>query len=572
MFTKKRAVLVLVVAAMGVSALGFGSIGAEGKPSTPKPTTPKRVLIVLFDQMRPEYADRFGMANFKRLRAQGTNFDKAYLGYMGSETVISHNVIVSGQLPKHQGWVDEAYRDTNGWLGPVNAMHITGDLSLANFQTLVAHGGYPKLADYLHAKFPGTKFITVGEKSYAVESAAATGTPLAGDIAVRMSSRGPAGECVPVERMRHPSGLNVPSYLTAFCGRYYVNSSSSPANTYDYGTQLAFPSWMYPEEANRFVPGTDPAHLGGDVWVADAAMAMMENEPNWSGMFVTLGGIDKTGHMWGADQDTEGHDCTVGTGQVHGDCAAKIADAQLGRMLDKLAALGQLDETLVVLTADHGATHGGPLTNGGTSAANFYGKTTSGAGDTNWYYGPGTDVIDAGVPSTAYNSPSPALAPLIATGNVQFSYQSTSIQTWLKDRSAVKKAEATGIMKTLPGVIASYWRDGDHFVLGGTNPMTKSEKTWWKHHGQEIIDGMAADNGPDVVGLLHDDTSYGVYGDHGGATEEVQRVPMVFWSSNDRHGKTVGEPFRTPDIMPTVLRQLGIPLTHSVDGRSHKLK
>ena len=82
-------------------------------------------------------------------------------------------------------------------------------------------------------------------------------------------------------------------------------------------------------------------------------------------MFVTLGGIDKAGHMWGADQDTEGHDCSGrATGQVHVDCAAKIADAQLGRMLDKLEALGKLDDTLIVLTADHGATHGGLLTTG----------------------------------------------------------------------------------------------------------------------------------------------------------------------------------------------------------------
>ena len=104
-------------------------------------------------------------------------------------------------------------------------------------------------------------------------------------------------------------------------------------------------------------------------------MAMMEHE-NWSGMFVTLGAIDKAGHMWGADADTDGHDCSVGTGQVHVDCAAKIADVQLGRLLQKLDDLGQLDETLVVLTADHGATHGAP----------FLGKMTSGAGDSNWYY------------------------------------------------------------------------------------------------------------------------------------------------------------------------------------------
>ena len=64
-------------------------------------------------------------------------------------------------------------------------MHITGDLSLTDFGTLVDDAGYPKLADYLHTAYPGTKFITVGEKSYAVESATASH----GDIAVRLSSR-----------------------------------------------------------------------------------------------------------------------------------------------------------------------------------------------------------------------------------------------------------------------------------------------------------------------------------------------------------------------------------------------
>ena len=47
---------------------------------------------------------------------------------------------------------------------------------------------------------------------------------------------------------------------------------------------------------------------------------------------------------------------------------------------------------------------------------------------------------------------------------------------------------------------------------------------------------MAADDGPDVIGLLHDKTSYGVYGDHGGAQESVQRVPMVFWSPSLAYG------------------------------------
>ena len=102
--------------------------------------------------------------------------------------------------------------------------------------------------------------------------------------------------------------------------------------------------------------------------------------------------------------------------------------------------------------------------------------------------------------------------------------------------------------------------------------MTKSEEKWWKKTGQDIVDRMAADNGPDVVGLLHDDTSYGVFGDHGGATEEVQRVPMVFWTADDKKGHVSHEDFQTPDVLPTILKQLDIKQTAKTDGHARKVK
>jgi hypothetical protein len=392
------------------------------------------VLIVLFDQMRPEYATRFNMPNFRMLQGDGRTVRNAYLEYMGSETVIAHNVLMSGQEPR-------------------------------------------------------------------------------------------------------PDGNN------------------------SYGTSAAFPSWIYPLDGNRFVPGTDSAHLGGDTWVADAAMEMMARE-DWSGMFVTMGGIDKAGHMWGAEDDVQSAPGSVDY-QTHVQANAENADVQLGRMLDKLDQLGQLDDTLVVLTADHGATGSGPA----PTYPGFYGKRDSGSSssDTNWYYGP------TSMP-TPYNNPSPALMPLINTGNVQFSYQSTSIQTWLTDGSPAKVAEAVGAMQTLPGVIATYWRDGSRFRLADTNPMSWSERRWWRKTGQSIVNTMAAANGPDVVGLLKDGVSYGAVGDHGGASQEVQRVPMVFWSADMRHGRSTRATFRTPDVMPTILRAMGIRLTYPVDGRARSLR
>jgi hypothetical protein len=512
--------------------------------------------------MLSKYADEFNMPNFRMLRDSGTNFNDAYLGYMGSETVISHNVLMSGQNPKHMGWVDEAYRDREGLLSTdTNQMWTTGELTYPQFGSLIQDKAYPKLADYLQAAQPGKKFIVVGQKAYAVDSAAAESAfdTSDADIAVRFSGRSssspvagtPDAACNATlgGRYRGPDGVNVPTYIKdPFCGRYYVNSS------FAHGTSDAFPSWIYPLDGNRFVPGDDPDHLGGDRWVADSAMAMMQNE-DWSGMFVTMGGIDKAGHMWGADSDVQSAPGSADY-QSHVQFNAEYADVQLGRMLDKLEALGELDDTLVVLTADHGATFG----------THFYGKTAAGSAtsDTNWYYGPDSKP-------TVYNNPSPAIQPLVATGNVAFSYQSTSIQTWLKDASSAKRSHALKIMKGLPGVIATYWRNGDRYVLKATNAMTKSDKAWWKAHAQSIVDNMADVNGPDIVGLLANEVSYGAYGDHGGASEPVQRVPMVFWSSSMTDPNNTGATFKTPDVMPTILRALDIEQTYPTDGVARAL-
>ena len=39
---------------------------------------------------------------------------------------------------------------------------------------------------------------------------------------------------------------------------------------------------------------------------------------------------------------------------------------------------------------------------------------------------------------------------------------------------------------------------------------------------------MAAPFGPDVVGLVETDVTYGVIGDHGGHNRLIQNIPMVF--------------------------------------------
>jgi hypothetical protein len=512
-----------------------------------RPQPPERVLIIVLDQFRPDYVDTFHMRNVKALMHHGVSFKNAYLGHMASETVISHNVITSGRLPRDMGWGDEAFRDSDGVLGAgKDSMWITGSLTRDQFNALIAHGGYPKLADYLHAAHPGTKFITAGEKNYAVFTANGP----TGDIAVTFSSRNFDCDGDGVNNWRGPTGFNVPSYISGpVCGRYYVDSSTSLS----YGTATTPPAWMYPLDGNRFAPGFDPAHRGGDVWTADAGMAMMEHE-NWSGMLLTLGAIDKVSHMWGGITDDGVYPPGSPEEQAHLRFIARTADEQVGRIMRKLRDLHELDDTLVVLTTDHA----------GQPAKHFNGVNEAGRSDFNWYYG--------ATQNGTFLAPSPSLAPLIATGNVRFTYQDSAIRTWLTDTSDAAKRSAANVMATLPDVIATYRLDGRRYRLVRANlaAMSRSELAYWLAHGQEIVDTMAAPYSADVVGLLRDDTSYGVAGDHGGAQRPVQRIPIVF-AGSDVGSRDSRHPLRSVDILPTILRKMGIPARPGLDGRAARL-
>ena len=81
-----------------------------------------------------------------------------------------------------------------------------------------------------------------------------------------------------------------------------------------------------------------------------------------------------------------------------------------------------------------------------------------------------------------------------------------------------------------------------------------------------------APGGPDVVGLLRDKTTYGVYGDHGGHQKLVQNIPIVFsWPGLD-DGEKSSRAMRSVDILPTILQLMGISFDpDSMDGEAVRL-
>src|SRR5881396_1779736 len=288
---------------------------------------PDHVMILVFDQMRPDYIDRFGLQNFKRFRESSRSYPEAYVGHLGSQTVVSHLVISTGLLPKSLPWQDDTLVDEKGTLGKPGAAYETTSLTREQFWQLLARIPVEQfLASRIRDKFGG-KVLAVGEKNYAAET---FGTPAA-DAIVTLAKA--SGRCT-------PDGINVPAYISS-------NARFSLECDEAYGTGI---STIYSLDGSRYVPGHDPAHLGGDVCTADVAIEIMARE-NWSGLFLTFGGIDKIAHML-AEQDDEG--LTSVPSEYHLSDALRIADEQLGRVLDALDKHNLSDRTLIVLTADHG--------------------------------------------------------------------------------------------------------------------------------------------------------------------------------------------------------------------------
>jgi hypothetical protein len=540
------------------------------------------VLIIMLDQLRPDTVERYGMKNVQALMKKGTSFPNALVGHMAAETVVSHNVITSGQFPKHMGWSNEVYRDVDGVLAPPGRpgdFYVTSSLSCAQLSALIEHGGYKKLPDYLDDRFgESSKFVSIAQKRTAVCPAGPTGT-VAGDgdgtdpedIIFQIRGSSAPQSCDGMSGWRVPEDANppAPAYfgLATPCNRWWT-WQGSPA----YGTGSILPGRIYPLEGNRFVPGRDPAHLGGDIWSADAVIRVIQNDPGWRGMLVSLGGIDKLGHMWGPEDEVTG---PPGSDREmrHLPFIAKTADRQVGRILDALETRGLLDKTLVVLTTDHAAQTGRQF-NGrldtfppGVPDMNGCDPATGSTGlrsDCNWYFGRDADEV--------YLDPSPAIARLrdALAGNLGFSYQDGHVGAWLVDRSRESREQAAEAMLDLPGAIATFrlTDSEDDYRLVGRNRMSLRELLWFWRHGEELVDTMAAPYAPDAVALLETDVTYGTMGDHGGHNRLVQNIPMVFSGPGVGSRDSLKE-IRLVDVLPTILETMGIDYDRrELDGRA----
>lgn len=474
---------------MTLWACAFAASVAHGAP---RPAKADHLVFMVFDQMRPEYIDRFHMKNFKKLRARSRNYPQAWLGHLAAETVMTHAVLTTGRAPKELPWQNDLFFDRANLLGRGGgAAYSTGSLSAGEFkkalgslppETFLAHGIKSKL---------GGKVFAAGTKNYA---ALIMGGPHA-DAIVTLSKKD--GVC-------KPSGINVPAYISGD-DRFQLQCKD------DFGTAGS----LYPYDGARSIPGPDQRHEGGDLWTADVAARLMDRESQWRALFLTFAGIDKAGHLSGDVDETlpKSYDPKYSFKD-----AVDFADEALGRVLAKLREKGLDGRTLIVITADHGA----------QTNLFYLGRADASHGGENL-------VNDDAGPQPYF------IDRILRTGRVQYTYQNTFVNFWLKpaasaeDEAGDRKVER--LISEISGLLETYRlrcpKDAAaggcsyeriHRNFAGAKP---SDVKWAKAHHQELVDSMATPGAPHLVGLLASGVGFDLLGDHGGAQEKVQRVPLL---------------------------------------------
>jgi len=501
---------------LGAMAIAIAiAIAAMTQPaSAARPVAPRatdHVVVMVFDQMRPDYIDRFGLANFKRLRASSRNYSEAYVGHLSSQTVVAHIVIPTGLRPGALPWMDDVLVDVDGAIGKPGLAYSTGKLTRQQASQMLQK--IPR-DQFLPARIQDTlggKVFAVGEKDYA---AAFLGGPYASSI-VTMKS------CA-------PDGVNVPDYIQS-------NRRFTVDCTPDYGTN--YPT-IYAIDGNRYVPGTDPTRLGGDAWTADVAIEIMNREA-WSGLFLTFGGIDKIAHMLG-EQDDRG--LTSVSSEYRLADVLRIADEQLGRVLAALDSRGLTDRTLVVVTADHG-----------------------GQKD-DYYLGNNGDQTCCALENVQSAKPVPYWLDhlnRIAPGKLRTAYAATSLTLWLSDHSPAVETTLTRGLKDVSGITEIYAlrHSGNVYryeqVFSALASQPPRFRNWAQKHSAELMATMAGPAAPDLVGLLADGVGFGRIGDHGGAQELVQRIPMLIRVPGEAASRRA-TPLRLMDLAPEITKILGL--------------
>lgn len=254
-------------------------------------------------------------------------------------------------------------------------------------------------------------------------------------------------------------------------------------------------------------------------------------------LFLTFGGIDKVAHMLG---EQDGGGLTRVPSEYRLADVLRIADEQLGRILDELQTRGLTDRTMVIVTADHGGQRNDSYL--GNNRHQFASAPVN-----------VSDPID----------PPYWLRHLNEVGRVKTAYVDSSVSVWLADRSPANELAVSRGLQDISGVTEVYARRNAagrflyEQVYSNLDAQSPAFRRWALRHSAELVNTMAASSGPDLVALLADGFGFGRIGGHGGAQEKVQRIPMIVRVPGEVPSTRTSS-LRLMDLAPEIIRVMDL--------------
>lgn len=461
--------------ALGIAAAGAGAVQSStaevARASSP---TPHYVVLIVLDAFRPDYANLAPMPTLASLARSGTQYDRAWVGHIESETPTGHASISTGTLPKNNGIIGFEWRDAqtgqevlDGWPTGVLAGRMEHDLREA---------GVGSIPLAIKAAEPTARIVAISsEKVYA---AGAMG--------------GWAADYILYHAHNPAKTALVP---TAVAGH------TPPANF------MARPNLQSPLPLKHF---TDWDYLSAEL----AVSAVQEFRPKL--LMVNLPGPDVYGHPYGGPASPQVMKLVV-----------EGIDRNVARIVDAYKQAGLFDQTLFVITSDHGMVQNNRSVDGAITKA----------------------VVGQ------------------AGGHYMFHTGGTAAYIYLHDPAAAPNVAKA--MASVPNVVGAYHRvpgqGSFSFERASGTRMDPALDAAYRY----LLTTFAGPIAPDVVAPFRENTIgsriNSAHGDHGGPNWGAQHVPLIL-SGPGVNTRTVSHyPARLVDVAPTVLHLLGL-ATPQPDG------
>jgi predicted AlkP superfamily pyrophosphatase or phosphodiesterase len=329
---------------LGTAACSVGLLLTRSLPAErPRDSSVSLIVVLVVDQMRPDYFERFGQGftgGLRRLRTQGAFFTHGMQDHAITQTAPGHSTILSGRSPASTGILSNDFGVPDPQAPVIGAPHTAGASPRA------FRGS--SLYDWMLARDASARVLSVSRKD--------------------------RGAILPVGRARGDVYWYAEGRFTS--SRYYADSLPDWLRAYDARpgfAALAGKVWdlLLPASAYRESDSL-PYENGGRDFVfphrlpqsPDSLAAQLIHYPWMDSLTLDLAleGVRQTGlgRRTSPDllvvslstNDAIGHDWGPNSRELH-DHQLRL-DHWLGWFLDSLATLVPRERTIFALTADHG--------------------------------------------------------------------------------------------------------------------------------------------------------------------------------------------------------------------------